>query len=347
MIRMLKHKIELTTELRKFIKDEREKSNIKIADLTEAVGKTRQWLSQIETGRAKFITKVDLIKIVSTIKGLSDSESETYIESNVSFKNIYPTFESLHSYEYIDDVPQKIAPKWFEDEEITNNFSLELANTDAEIDTSFEKKISEFIKTFTNEFKKLSKLQKLICTKAISNLTSCMSNDSELTTLLMSIPIDAFILPENERKKTDVFIKLKSLYYDCEHIRILNEKPKLIEKNLEMKEILESIEKDRLKVIYKTILMNIDNISKNYEENWKQMDFVCNAIEVTIFEPLNQIVQLAEQPSLDKPNSPMYLCELLSICIDGYNYICASYGLEPIPDKYTYISNLEEILFHS
>ncbi|WMC93213.1 helix-turn-helix domain-containing protein [Kineothrix sp. MB12-C1] len=78
---MLNEKIKLNDNIRSFIRKERIDKNLITSDLSEAIGKTQGWLSQLENGRTVNITRADFINLISKIHNIANSEAELYIEN--------------------------------------------------------------------------------------------------------------------------------------------------------------------------------------------------------------------------------------------------------------------------
>lgn len=95
---MLNQKIKLNNKIRSFIKKERTEKNLLTSELSQAIGKTQGWLSQLENGRTVNITKVDFIALISYIRKISKEEAESYIEEFLNKEKeqnlLEPTFKS-------------------------------------------------------------------------------------------------------------------------------------------------------------------------------------------------------------------------------------------------------------
>ncbi|MDF2820209.1 MAG: hypothetical protein K0R15_650 [Clostridiales bacterium] len=82
---MLKPKLILTDNIRAFILEERRKTGLPAEIVSENIGRTKSWLSQVENGRLKNISRIDFINLISYLLKISNEEAETYIENKLNF----------------------------------------------------------------------------------------------------------------------------------------------------------------------------------------------------------------------------------------------------------------------
>ena len=95
---MLDKKIKLNDNIRSFIRKERTDKNLITSDLSESIGKTQGWLSQLENGRTVNITKEDFIALISKIHNITNDEAELYIDNFLNKEReknpLQPNFKS-------------------------------------------------------------------------------------------------------------------------------------------------------------------------------------------------------------------------------------------------------------
>lgn len=78
---MLKDKIILTDDLKRFIKRTREDNGLILNDFDKKIKHSVTWLNQVEGKRIKSIRRSDLIEIFQIILNSSEEEAECYIEN--------------------------------------------------------------------------------------------------------------------------------------------------------------------------------------------------------------------------------------------------------------------------
>lgn len=101
---MLKPKIKLTDEIRNFIIEERLMSESSMEFFKPVVGKTRAWLSQVESGRTANITRHDLINMMCYFRDCPNKdEVEKYIESKLNSDVINPNPYPYKPLDFMDN----------------------------------------------------------------------------------------------------------------------------------------------------------------------------------------------------------------------------------------------------
>jgi len=104
---MVGSKITLSKILVKTILDKRIEKGLSASDLSIKIGRTASYISTIENGRIAKISLSDLIKIISVLCDLSESEAVEYIENLINNGKIEDDDTSevkILSYDQLDDV---------------------------------------------------------------------------------------------------------------------------------------------------------------------------------------------------------------------------------------------------
>lgn len=81
---MLRDKILLTDQIRKFMRDERHLTGKSAELVSEEIGKSKGWLAHLENGRTKSISRDDFIKLISYLREDSDLQKiEAFIHTTL------------------------------------------------------------------------------------------------------------------------------------------------------------------------------------------------------------------------------------------------------------------------
>jgi transcriptional regulator with XRE-family HTH domain len=115
-------KTKLDKEIRKFIVDTRLKFNKTGTQISDAIGRTQTWITQVETGRIKNINNDDLISLFKNILDCDDESAIKYIEENQPTTN--PFEENIPMYND-NDISDKLKNEYKENvDNITEGFNI-------------------------------------------------------------------------------------------------------------------------------------------------------------------------------------------------------------------------------
>ena len=164
-------KITVTDKLRKDIIERRKQESLSSYELSEKSGHSKYWLSNIESGKTKKISKADLVSIYMILLNTDDSE------------------DAINEIEQI--LNQQIGSErkeWYELIELSDEFKdmYDEDETMEALDEYWNDKIYERI---SNSIFGMSVDQKQAALTAVQNFYYSMYLNPELTLVLMNIPI--------------------------------------------------------------------------------------------------------------------------------------------------------------
>lgn len=87
---MLPNKIELTDKIVQMLSNKRKETGVSAYDLSESLQKSKYWLSNIEAGKTKFISKEDLLDVIKRIVLIGNDDVEQYTENLINSVDILP-----------------------------------------------------------------------------------------------------------------------------------------------------------------------------------------------------------------------------------------------------------------
>ena len=248
-------KIDITNRLRTDIIERRKGEGISAYDLSERSGHSKFWLSNIESGKTKKITRDDLYSIYKAIYNTDDEEDVTFYIENVLNQQV-----------------GDCKKEWYELINISDDF-VEIYDEDDlmdKLDEMLEEKIIDEIRTAVFS---MSTNQKQAALTAIQNFHYSLYKNPDLAFALINIPIYGVKeLDENEHstalndllaisaKYNDLVIKNNSM----ETIRVWNERDKYYEK-IDRQNIQTAF------VNFKKILLEILDASKKEEPDLHEL----------------------------------------------------------------------------
>lgn len=247
--------------------------NCTASALSTQIGKSKFWLSNIESGKSKTVSECDIIKLFSILLNNTD---EDFIKDYIGIFTKYST--SLNSKNWIHAIP---LPD-----------QIQELNSDED----FEHEFSFLIETLNDSYCDMMNLpidQRRLFLAGLTNLNTNILLNINLTSLLMCIPLcrkDSLTTAES----TSLNEELANLYITFESLALKKKRGIDISIQKELAKEKLALQKERANFIRDTLILKLHEWCSSDTVTTSYIKYNANYLETVLVEAVNRVYINAE-----------------------------------------------------